>query len=133
MKQTPLPRLKNGVGGKITIAGGERRQEPDLIAAARENARVLASAIEADGEAPSNPIVERTAEKLHKAKPAPITGLVSVEGAGLIKAEVAPASSTGWSLPSTALSLRRMLWGSSSVVATRQPRMSAKERRSASR
>lgn len=92
VKQTPLPRLKNGVGDRITIAGGELRQESDLIAAARENARVLASAIEADGEVPTNPIVERTAEKLRKAKPAPVTGLVSVEGAGLIKAEVAPAS-----------------------------------------
>lgn len=92
VKQTSLPRLKNGVGGRITIAGGELRQEPDLIAAARDNARVLASAIDADGEVPSNPIVERTAEKLRKAKPAPVTRLVSVEGAGLIKAEVAPAS-----------------------------------------
>src|SRR3546814_18258942 len=44
VKRTPLPRLKRGIGGKITIAGGELRQEAELIAAARENARVLASA-----------------------------------------------------------------------------------------
>src|SRR3546814_8876377 len=81
-----------GIGGKITIAGGELRQEAELIAAARENARVLASAINVDAEVPSYPIVERTAAKLRKAKPASMTGLVSVEGAGLIKAEVAPAS-----------------------------------------
>src|SRR3546814_2566640 len=43
VKRTPLPRLKRGIGGKITIAGGELRQEAELIAAARENARVLAS------------------------------------------------------------------------------------------
>src|SRR3546814_1898254 len=78
VKRTPLPRLKRGIGGKITIAGGELRQEAELIAAARENARVLASAINVDAEVPSYPIVERTAEKLRKAKQASIPGLVSV-------------------------------------------------------
>jgi len=92
VKQIPLPRAKAGTADRITIAGGQLGHEPELIAAARENARVLASSIDTGVEAPPNAIVERTAAKLRKAKPAPVTGLVSAEGAGLIKAEVAPAS-----------------------------------------
>lgn len=92
MKQIPLPKMKTGDADRITIASGELKAEPELIAEARENARVLASTITAGDEPPSNPIVERTIEKLRKAKPAPVTGLTSVEQPGLIKVEVAPDS-----------------------------------------
>jgi len=92
VKQTPLPALKGGGGSRITIASGELRPEPELIATARENARLLASTIDAEGEPATNPIVERTVAKLRKAKPAPVTGLASVELPGIIKVEVAPAS-----------------------------------------
>ncbi|WP_188643276.1 hypothetical protein [Tsuneonella deserti] len=90
--QIPLPTSKNSAGGKVTIAAGQLGTEPELIAAARENARILASSIDAGADTPPNPIVERTAAKLRKAKPNSVTGLVSVEGAGLIKATIAPAS-----------------------------------------
>jgi len=92
VKQIPLPKMKTGDADRITIASGELKAEPELIAEARENARVLASTIAAGDEPPSNPIVERTIEKLRKAKPAPVTGLASVEQPGLIKVEVAPDS-----------------------------------------
>lgn len=92
VKQTPLPRAKEGISDSITIAAGEIRAEPELIATARENARVLASSITADADLPSNPIVERTIAQLRKAKPSEINGLVTVEGMNVIKASVAPAS-----------------------------------------
>lgn len=92
VRQVPLPRAKAGTVDRITIAGGELRPERAVIASARENARVLASSLEADALAPSNPIVERTAKRLRAAKPSALTGLVAVEGAGLIKAEIAPGS-----------------------------------------
>ena len=40
---TRLPQLKAGISERIAIAGGELRREPDMIAAAREQARVIAS------------------------------------------------------------------------------------------
>jgi hypothetical protein len=92
VKQTPLPPTKTGTSERVTIAAGELKPEPDLIAAARENARIAASSIDAGVELPSHPIVERTVAKLRKAKPDAITGLIAVEGAGLIKAQVAPFS-----------------------------------------
>lgn len=90
VKQTPLPRAKAGVATLITIVGGELRQEPDAIVRARENARVRASSMTANTV--PNSIVERTVARLCKAKPAGVAGLVAVDGVGLIKCEVAPAS-----------------------------------------
>ena len=90
VKQTSLPRAKPGVATLITIVGGELRQEPGAIVLARENARVLASSMTADTV--PNPIVQRTVARLCKAKPAGVAGLVAVDGVGLIKCEVAPAS-----------------------------------------
>jgi hypothetical protein len=90
VKQTPLPRAKAGVATLITIIGGELRQEPDAIVLARENARVLASSMTAD--VVPNPIVARTVARLYNAKPAGVAGLVAIDGVGLIKCEVAPAS-----------------------------------------
>jgi hypothetical protein len=92
VKQTPLPKAKAGTSDRITIAAGELRPEPELIAAARENARLLASSIDADAASSANPIVDRTITQLRKAKPSSLNGLVTVEGLNVIKASVAPAS-----------------------------------------
>lgn len=92
VKQIPLPALKSGMGSRITIASGVLRPEPELIATARENARVLASTIEEPGEPLANPIVERTIARLRKTKPSAVNGLASVDRPGLIKVEVATAS-----------------------------------------
>jgi len=92
VKQTPLPKAKAGTSDRITIAAGQLGPEPELIAAARENARLLASSIDIDATLSSNPIVDRTIAQLHKAKPSAINGLVTVEGLNVIKASVAPAS-----------------------------------------
>jgi len=92
VKQTPLPKAKTGTSDRITIAAGELRPEPELIATARENARLLASSIDAEAVLPANPIVDRTIAQLRKAKPSSINGLVTVEGLNVIKVSVAPAS-----------------------------------------
>lgn len=92
VKQTPLPKAKAGTSDRITIAAGELRTEPELVATARENARLLASSIDAEAVSPANPIVDRTIAQLRKAKPSSISGLVTVEGLNVIKASVAPAS-----------------------------------------
>lgn len=90
VKRTPLPRAKAGVVSLIMIVGGELRQEPDAVVLARENARALASSMSAD--VMPNPIVKRTIARLRKAKPTGMAGLVAIDGEGLIKCEVAPAS-----------------------------------------
>lgn len=92
VKQTPLPKAKAGTSDRITIAAGQLGPEPEVIATARENARLLASSIDADAVLPTNPIVDRTIAQLRKAKPSSINGLVTVEGLNVIKASVAPAS-----------------------------------------
>jgi len=92
VQQTPLPKTNADTSSTITIAAGELRAEPELLAAARENARLLAASIDADAVAPANPIVERTIAQLRKAKPSTTNGLVSVEGLNVIKVSVAPAS-----------------------------------------
>jgi hypothetical protein len=92
VSKTPLPRAKPDVAAHITISGGELRQEPNLIATARENARILASSSQTAIEPASNVIVVRTAAKLRKAKSDATTGLVSVREPGLIAANIAPAS-----------------------------------------
>ena len=92
VKQTPLPKAKAGTSDRITIAAGELRPESQLIAVARENARLLASSIDTDAVMPTNPIIDRTIAQLRKAKPSTINGLVAVEGLNVIKASVAPIS-----------------------------------------
>ncbi len=92
VKQTALPKASAGISDRITIATGELRPEPELIATARENARLLASTIDAEAVLPSSPIVDRTVAQLRKAKPSLINGLVTIEGLNVIKASVAPAS-----------------------------------------
>lgn len=92
VKQIPLPKAKASISDRITIAAGELRPEPELIATARENARLLASSIDVDAVLPANAIVDRTIAQLRKAKPSSINGLVTVEGLNVIKASVAPTS-----------------------------------------
>lgn len=92
VKKTPLPRAKVGDAATISIAAGELRSEPDLIAAARENARVLASTIADGGEEKVHPIVERSVARLRKAKPDAVTGLARVDQVGLIGILAAPAT-----------------------------------------
>lgn len=92
VKQTPLPKAKAGTSDRITIAAGQLGPEPEVIATARENARLLASSIDAEAVLPANSIVDRTIAQLRKAKPSSINGLVTVEGLNVINASVAPAS-----------------------------------------
>lgn len=92
VKQTPLPKAKAGTSDRITIAAGQLGPEPEVIATARENARLLASSIDTDAALPANPIVDRTIAQLRKAKPSSINGVVTVEGLNVIKTSAAPAS-----------------------------------------
>lgn len=88
VKQTRWPKATFGTSDSITIAAGELRPEPELIAIAREIARLLASSINADTVSVSNPIDERTISLLRKTKPSPINGIATVEGLNVIKASV---------------------------------------------
>lgn len=92
VKQIPLPPTRDGISSRVTIAAGELRPEPELIAAAREKARLLASTVDDGATTPTHPIVERTIVQLRKAKPSPTNGLVSIDGLNVVKAVVAPAS-----------------------------------------
>lgn len=92
VKQIPLPPTKDGISSRVTIAAAELRPEPELIAAAREKARLLASTVDDGATMPTHPIVERTIVQLRKAKPSPTNGLVSIDGLNVVKAVVAPAS-----------------------------------------
>lgn len=92
VKQTPLPSPEARGPDRITIAAGEIRIEPDLIAAARDNARVLAFAADLEADRPAHPLIERSIAKLRKAKPSDVNGLASVDGAGLINISASPAS-----------------------------------------
>jgi hypothetical protein len=89
VKQTPLPKPRQGVPDRIAIAGGELRREGDEVASVREQARIRASSPVIEPQ--SCPILDRTLARLRKGKPGP-TGLVSVDGSGLIRCEVAPSS-----------------------------------------
>ena len=89
VRVTKLPKLKAGISERIVIAGGELRREPDNIATAREQARVIASS-DLPQAIQTPPLVARTLAALRKAKAGP-TGLVSSAGK-LIRCEVAPAS-----------------------------------------
>lgn len=92
VEQTPLPSAKEGAAAKITITGGELRKESELISNAREQARIAASGIDNDAEVPSHRMVQLTAAKLRKAKPADGSVLVAADGNGIIPALIAPDS-----------------------------------------
>ena len=90
VRRTPLP--ISATGRTITIAEGFLKREPEAMAAVRERARLLASSIEVDAEAPSHAVVAETLRALRNADPPSLQGLVSVAGPGRVKTEVAPAS-----------------------------------------
>ncbi|HJS12962.1 hypothetical protein [Sphingopyxis sp.] len=92
VRQTPLPPAAEDKETRISITAGELRGEPELMAVAREEARIAASSIDSEADVPSHPIIERTTAKLRKAKPAAGSILVSVEGAGVVRALIGPES-----------------------------------------
>lgn len=66
--QTPLPRSSKDVADTILIVEGSFLSEPDSLRSAREQARINASAPEAQPPAARHSIVERTISSLIKAK-----------------------------------------------------------------
>lgn len=88
---TPLPRP--GEGGSITIHEGAASDESEAMAMARAAVRDALAGWEPDPNvAPgANVIVERTVAKLEAARPRR-TGLVTIEGNGLISVAVRPES-----------------------------------------
>ncbi|HTV31785.1 MAG TPA: hypothetical protein VME69_01590, partial [Methylocella sp.] len=91
VKQIPLPEAKAGTADRITIASADLGRESLALANVREQARILASEGRDDQAEPIHPIIDRTVAKLRKTKPSDI-GIVSADGAGLIKCEVASPS-----------------------------------------
>jgi hypothetical protein len=91
VKQIPLPEAKAGTADRITIANADLSHESSALANVREQARILASEGSDDQVGPIHPIIDRTVAKLRKAKPSDI-GIVSADGTGLIKCEVASPS-----------------------------------------
>jgi len=87
----PCPSARPGTPERITIAAGVLAREPALVAEARERARIAASGDGDAEEAVPHPVVERTLAKLRKGKPLGL-GTVSANGAGVVKADVAPPS-----------------------------------------
>lgn len=92
VKQTPLPAVAEGIDSRISITAGELRGEPELMAIAREEARIAASSIDGEAAVPSHPMIERTAAKLRKAKADTGSILVSAQGAGVVRAQIGPDS-----------------------------------------
>lgn len=88
----PLPPSPGTGLGRITIAGGELRDEPSPLAIARESARVQVSSPVSEAAVDPHPVVERTLARLRRAKPSSENGLVSASGPGLMDIAVAPAS-----------------------------------------
>lgn len=70
MRQTPLPPAAEDKETRISITAGELCGEAELMAVAREEARIAVSSIDSEADVPSHPIIERTTAKLRKAKPA---------------------------------------------------------------
>jgi hypothetical protein len=91
VKQIPLPEAEAGTADRITIANADLSHESSALANVREQARILASEGSDDQVGPIHPIIDRTIAKLRKAKPSDI-GIVSADGTGLIKCEVASPS-----------------------------------------
>ncbi|MGX7873151.1 hypothetical protein ACVDG5_010455 [Mesorhizobium sp. ORM6] len=91
VKQTPLPKAKAGSADTITIANADLSREAAALAGVREQARILASEGDDSQAAPPHPVIERTLAGLRKAKPSDI-GIVTANGPGFIKCEVAAAS-----------------------------------------
>lgn len=91
VRQIPLPEAKLGASDRITIADGDLSRESSALASVREQARIRASEGGDDQVPAPSPVIDRTLDKLRKAKPSDV-GIVAADGAGLIKCEVAPPS-----------------------------------------
>lgn len=89
--QTPLPKVKAGTAGKITIANANLGREAAALASVREQARIRASESDGSQAAPPHPVIDRTLARLRNAKPSD-RGIATVDGPGIIKCEVAPSS-----------------------------------------
>lgn len=93
VERIPLPAVKNGeVPSRITIAAGNLGNEPETVAVARERARVIASAVDADVGTPQHGVVAGTLKALRGAGPVGLEGLVTVSGGGVVRTAVSPAS-----------------------------------------
>lgn len=91
VKQTPLPKPSKGVSDRITIAAGALRAEGEVLAVAREAARLKLSDFDMLEVTEEHPLVAQSIAKLRTA-PVVLEGLVRVSTAGLIPLNVAPAS-----------------------------------------
>ena len=91
VRQTALPKARQGESDRIVIASPELRGDVGTIAMAREEARVRATGLPADDDIKRDPIVGRTIAALRKAK-ANERGFLEVSGEGLIRCEVSRAS-----------------------------------------
>ncbi|KAK0342034.1 hypothetical protein LTR94_023883 [Friedmanniomyces endolithicus] len=80
------------LGWWAKMAAGVVAKEPEIIAAAREHARLLASSLDAERIVTQHKIVAATLRELRKARTPSYQGLVAVSGPGLIKTEVSPAA-----------------------------------------
>jgi hypothetical protein len=89
VKRTPLPKVKSEA--EIVIAGADLTSTDAALAEARERARILASSGEISSAAAMHPVIRRTLVALRKAKPSD-HGLISVEGADIIRCTVSPAT-----------------------------------------
>lgn len=90
VKRLPLP-TGTGDAPEIVIAGADLTATDAALVEAREQARILASTGQIRSAAAMHPAIGRTLAALRKAKPSS-QGLVSVEGANLIRCTVAPTS-----------------------------------------
>ncbi|ODT00462.1 MAG: hypothetical protein ABS49_05120 [Erythrobacter sp. SCN 62-14] len=86
-----MPKLSKGISDRITIAAGELRAEGDLLATAREEARLKLSDFDLEAVADENPLVSKSIATLRKA-PAGSDGLARATAPDLIPLRIAPAS-----------------------------------------
>ncbi len=89
VKRTPLSKVKNEA--EIVIASADLTSTDAALAEVREKARILASSGEVRSAAAMHPVIRGTLAALRKAKPSD-HGLVSVEGAEVIRCTVSPAA-----------------------------------------
>lgn len=91
VNQTPLPEPSEGIMDRITIAAGELRAEGDLLAQAREAARLTLTGFNILEMVEEHPLVTQSIAKVRKA-PVAFAGLARVSSAGLIHLNIAPES-----------------------------------------
>lgn len=91
VKQTPLPIPSEGVSDRIIIAAGELRAEGDVLAIAREEARLKLSDFDILAPTEEHSLVTKSIAALRKA-PVLFAGLARVSSADLIQLNIAPES-----------------------------------------